>query len=172
MTAPNTVHDVLDLLDAGGPDDCWTWLGSVKDNGYGSVRMAGKTYTVHRLVYEHLIGPIEEGMELDHLCRNRLCSNPEHLEPVTHQENGRRGLSGFSLTGKCRSGKHGPSQWAHRKSGVRFCQGCRDDRHAEERALLKAAREALGLTAREYRDRYGSTRRAAEEVLGRRMEAS
>lgn len=66
---------------------CWVWLRSRNHLGYGS---AGRGVWAHRMMYKRHIGPIPEGLELDHLCRNPSCVNPEHLEPVTHQENIRR----------------------------------------------------------------------------------
>lgn len=69
---------------------CWFWLGATNSDGYGRIRIEGKTKFAHRIYYEHHIGPIPDGLELDHLCRNRSCVRPEHLEPVTHKENIRR----------------------------------------------------------------------------------
>lgn len=68
---------------------CWIWTGSVWGN-YGSVNWCGKNRRVHRATYEFLRGMVPEGMELDHLCRNRLCINPDHLQPVTHAINQQR----------------------------------------------------------------------------------
>lgn len=71
---------------------CWLWLGSKDPRGYGvCYRAPGRSTTVHRDAYEHLVGPIPEGLTLDHLCRTRACVNPAHLEPVTLLENVRRG---------------------------------------------------------------------------------
>lgn len=72
-------------------DGCWTWNGSRTSNGYGRVRRVQKLWSVHRYVYELLLGPVPEGLVLDHLCRNRACCNPAHLEPVTFRENVLRG---------------------------------------------------------------------------------
>lgn len=68
---------------------CWSYIGQgrISDTGYG--RFGRGLYT-HRAVYEEYYGPVPEGMELDHLCRNRSCYNPHHLDPVTHAENMRR----------------------------------------------------------------------------------
>lgn len=71
--------------------DCWVWQGDLNRNGYGTFRVKGRRKMVHRVVYQHLIGPIPPGLILDHKCRNRACCNPFHLEPVTVQENTRRG---------------------------------------------------------------------------------
>lgn len=71
---------------------CWTWTGPVNDNGYGKWHASKQLRTsAHRYSYLVTIGPVEDGLKLDHLCRNRLCVNPQHMEPVTHSENVRRG---------------------------------------------------------------------------------
>jgi len=71
---------------------CWVWLGA-KSKGYGSFYYSReKTRLAHRLAYLALRGPIPEGKELDHLCRNSSCVNPAHLEVVTHHENCIRGV--------------------------------------------------------------------------------
>lgn len=72
---------------------CWEWAGSKDHGGYGRFKAQGKTNSVHRMAYEALRATIPPGLQLDHLCRVRNCVNPAHLEPVTKQENVRRGLS-------------------------------------------------------------------------------
>ena len=78
-------------------DTCWNWRGGTVGGGYPlfTLRREGKQRNVvsHRFAYEELIGPIPEGLQLDHLCRNRICVNPAHLEPVTARENTLRGLT-------------------------------------------------------------------------------
>lgn len=69
---------------------CWFWTGA-NSNGYGLWNNSGKLLSVHRLSYEQHVGEIAEGMEIDHLCKNRNCVNPEHLEAVTHLTNTERG---------------------------------------------------------------------------------
>jgi hypothetical protein len=74
-----------------GLGECWVWVGRLNRNGYGRVALGGREPMAHRASYEAHVGPIPEGLVLDHLCRVRCCINPRHLEPVTVQENTLRG---------------------------------------------------------------------------------
>lgn len=87
MTVPDRVWP---KVDKNGPNGCWLWTGT-KARGYGQMIIAGKTAKAYRVVYELVIGPVPEGLVLDHLCRNPPCVNPAHMEPVTQAENVRRG---------------------------------------------------------------------------------
>lgn len=85
-------------LFADRPDECWDWPGHTTHDGYGRTHVGnGKKYgrrvATHRHAYELLVGPIPTGMHLDHLCRNRRCMNPRHLQPVLPGENNARGDS-------------------------------------------------------------------------------
>lgn len=82
-------------VDATPGEGCWLWLGNPTNRGYGALNVLDHTVPAHRFSYELHFGPIPDGYEIDHLCRNRLCVNPSHLEPVTHRENLLRG-TGFA----------------------------------------------------------------------------
>lgn len=76
-------------------DGCWEWRGAFRGPGeYGRIRHEGRQLQAHRVSYEINVGPIPEGLTLDHLCGNRPCVNPAHLEPVTAGENARRYMLG------------------------------------------------------------------------------
>lgn len=77
--------------DRGYETPCWVWQWHKDPGGYGRGWFNGKPGTAHRAFYKALVGPIPEGLHIDHLCRVRACVNPEHMEPVTMLVNHRRG---------------------------------------------------------------------------------
>lgn len=119
---------------------CWVFTGAVCPRGYGRVGSRtepGQTLT-HRVVYEFLIGPIPDGLVLDHLCRNRRCCNPWHLEPVTAQVNTDRGLrSEGYLISECKNGhRYTPANTGRNAKG-RMCLACRAAGRERETAKRK-----------------------------------
>ena len=110
---------------------CWLWIGAKNDLGYGMFSpngRAGRRVRAHRWAYEYLIGEIPVGLEPDHLCRNPLCVNPTHLEPVTHRENVLRGDSLFANHARqthCKRGHPFNESNTYRyASGGRKCRRC------------------------------------------------
>jgi len=92
---PKAKHGLIDCIEFG---DCWTWTGRTDRDGYG--RYGHRGQMAHRIVWELLVGPIPTGLHVDHRCRNKLCVNPDHLEPVTPATNIRRTPPGMKGRGK------------------------------------------------------------------------
>lgn len=82
---------MYEVEDRGFETMCWVWLRATTKNGYGIIRRDRRNQPAHVWFYEQKYGPVPDGKQLDHLCRVRACANPDHVEPVTHAENGRRG---------------------------------------------------------------------------------
>ncbi len=130
--------------------DCWLWMASTKDTGYGQFFVNGTMVRAHRLAYELMVGPVPDGLQLDHLCRVRNCVNPEHLEPVTTQENTRRGASGHERRQKkthCAQGHPYNAENTYLYRDMRYCRACRRarDRESPRQPWLKRVQlEATG----------------------------
>ena len=104
---------------------CWISTYVPGRDGYAMVTTDGRHAPAHRCSYEHFIGPIPDGLELDHLCRVRACVNPLHLEPVTRAENLRRGMSPAAIAVRTNMCKRGHSlDDAYLKNGGRACRTC------------------------------------------------
>jgi hypothetical protein len=107
---------------------CWLWTAKLSNGGYGQFNVGNiKLRYAHCVAYELLIGPILEGLDLDHLCRVRHCVNPAHLEPVTRRENCRRGEVGQYNVRKthCPRGHPYDETNTYRdKNGKRYCRAC------------------------------------------------
>lgn len=86
---------------------CWLWHGTVEANGYGILKHQGTWLKAHRVAYGVLTGPIPTGLVLDHLCRNRRCVNPDHLQPVTASVNTLRGVGAPAVNARRTRCKHG-----------------------------------------------------------------
>ena len=124
-------------------DDCWNWTAATNHTGearaYGQFWFDGKLVLAHRFAYELEVGPIPDGIDTDHLCRNRLCVRPDHLEPVTRAENKRRGLQGVPVTHCKRGHEFTPeSTYVQPKSGCRACHVCKKERDRKRHKALAA----------------------------------
>lgn len=115
-------------VDKNTPTGCWNWTGSKGPLGYGSIRIQQQLYRAHRFAYTLLKGTDISGLELDHLCRNPSCVNPDHLEPVTHQENCRRGM--WAMKTHCPQGHaYMPENTQHPPGRGRRCRTCSRERN-------------------------------------------
>lgn len=122
-------------------DACWLWRAATRGGGYGAFWLNGRHVPAHRFAYEALIGPVPDGLHLDHLCRNRSCVNPDHLEPVTCQENLLRSPVTFQGTNArkthCDHGHEFTPENTYEYRGGRKCRAC------------------MRRITKEYRGRYG-----------------
>lgn len=117
--------------------DCWLWLGTCNHQGYGQISIRQRKVRVHRFAYTLCVGPIPEGLTLDHLCRVRNCVRPDHLEPVTQRINLLRGETIAARAARkthCPQGHEYSPENTYRylpKSGsrARMCRACDRDRH-------------------------------------------
>jgi hypothetical protein len=106
--------------------DCWLWTGALEPSGYARFVAEGEKVYIHRYAYEWVIGPIPEGLTIDHLCRVRHCVRPDHLEAVTHRENLRRSPTQVTTVNARKTLCPRGHQYSGRDArGWRECRECR-----------------------------------------------
>jgi len=112
--------------------NCWLWTAYTCPEGYGRfVADEFPSTLAHRIAYELIVGPIPEGLTIDHLCRNPSCVNPSHLEPVTIEENLRRAEAARVPVTHCKRGHpFDEVNTLHTRDGRRACRTCRRQEHA------------------------------------------
>lgn len=138
-TLAQRLHAGYAVTEAG----CWEWKRSRNSRGCGLISERGVVLLAHRVSYEHHVGPIPDGMQIDHLCRNKACCNPSHLEPVTARENSHRRpdvhkshcIHGHALTAENTILKKRPNGHP-----IRNCRTCANARARVPDGQLKRAR--------------------------------
>lgn len=132
---------------------CWLWIGAILPNGYGTIQHEKRTQYAHRVSYMLFKGEIPAGHDLDHLCRNRCCINPDHLEPVTRSVNLRRGIGPKMLGDRNALKKHCPRGHAYEGGNLRIYNGKRQCRACVliHKAAYRKRRAANGAAARGLR---------------------
>lgn len=130
-----------------GAGNCVVYAGTITPSGYGNVYDGYNPVPAHRLAYELAKGEIPSGLQIDHLCRNRRCCNPEHLEAVTRLENVRRGMAGTvrrdraAAMTQCKRGHEFTEANTYRHNGRRYCKACKAERQRISRELITPAKE-------------------------------
>lgn len=144
MTRRTEAERFWDKVDV-QPGICWEWQACLLRNGHGQFNREGRRPVMaHRWAWEHLVGPIPDGLVLDHLCRNPRCVNPAHLEPVTPGTNTLRGYGAAALNARKTHCKNGhaftPENTGLHSGGLgRRCRACSAEQSRNARARMRAA---------------------------------
>ena len=126
-------------VEIGASNGCWLWTKGIQHHGHAQFGVNGKAVPAHRFAYELMVGPIPEGLVLDHLCSTPACVNPAHLEPVTPRENALRSRMVKIQAEKThcpRGHEYGPEN-TQLIGGRRACRACKREKIAEMRAEVR-----------------------------------
>jgi hypothetical protein len=142
VKGPTQPERILGLCRRPAPDECWEWLAWKDRAGYGRLTYTTATgerktgALAHRAAYEILVGPIPDGMTVDHVCFNTSCVNPDHLRPLSRAENARRQRSAAAT--HCAHGHRFTPENTYRQPGTtrRQCRKCTADRQRRYQATL------------------------------------
>jgi hypothetical protein len=135
MKLPDRIRDQIYIESNTG---CWLWMGGINHYGYGRTHLCGKRVYTHRLTYLLTVGPIAEGLELDHLCRTRSCCNPRHLEAVTRKVNLSRGnINQHHNKTHCINGHPFSGHNLIVTPSKRICRTCRNESSRQSRIKRK-----------------------------------
>lgn len=124
---------------------CWLWTGAVNVFGYGQVTYNGDRWYAHRLAFMVWVGPLATGRDVVHLCGQKHCIRPDHLDAISRQASVQRGITPLASRTTCKSGKHDVSD----ASNLRWsrdhwsCRLCTNEREAERRARKRAGQAQL-----------------------------
>lgn len=127
---PKRFRIKFEIRDCGYATPCWAWIAGKGGKGYGQFQeKTKKAVSAHLYCYRVLVGPVPDGLTLDHLCRNRCCCNPAHVEPVTLGENVLRGVGDPAQNARKTHCKHGhpfsgSNLYIEKMTGYRVCRVC------------------------------------------------
>ena len=143
------LDQIMERIEVDG-NGCWVWQLALNRTGYGIMKRSrwNRSKLVHRVAYEEAVGVIPDGLVIDHLCRNRACCNPSHLEPVTQEVNIARGIDGLAVANQkrrsmthCKRGHEFTPEntYVFPSNGQRRCRTCFNARQNARNAALRGA---------------------------------
>lgn len=118
---------------------CWNWTANKNQKGYGRVAIDGRLHSAHRVSFEIFNGPLIDGLEVDHVCENRGCINPAHLQQITHASNVRKGNRwNIERPTHCPRGHPFTApNLGHDHRGWRYCKACASRRHKRRKEEMR-----------------------------------